>query len=196
MDCSVETCTSPAKLKGMCRLHYHRNWRLGTPTPKFGKNVSDTPLAVRFWSFVEKTDDCWRWTGAPTTFGYGKLKFKNAPLAAHRVAYELLVGPIPEGMSLDHLCHTRDLTCPGGKKCPHRLCVNPEHLEPVSGRENRMRGRSFAPVNAAKTECIHGHPFDAANTYITTKGTRVCRACTSASQRAYQKRVRRKKSPG
>jgi hypothetical protein len=91
---------------------------------------------------------------------------------AHRVAYELLVGEIPRGLHLDHVCHTRDLSCPGGPKCLHRRCINPEHLEPVPSLENTLRGG-----NSRKTHCVNSHEFTEANTRIESRGRRACRAC-------------------
>ena len=91
-------------------------------------------------------DGCWPWIGKRNHKGYGVLyqspgqKPRNQK--AHRVLYELLVGPIPEGMHLDHLCHGQDIECLGGVTCPHRSCVNPAHLEPVSPKENVNRGLS------------------------------------------------------
>ncbi|MFD7016051.1 HNH endonuclease signature motif containing protein [Streptomyces sp. NPDC059928] len=79
------------------------------------------------------------------------------------MAYELLVGPIPAGLHLDHLCRVR-------------RCVNPAHLEAVTCAENLRRGTSFAAVNSAKTECVHGHPFDEENTYFSRR-QRDCRTC-------------------
>jgi hypothetical protein len=118
-----------------------------------------------------------------------KVGGKNA--YAHRVAYELLIGAVPNDLTLDHLCHTRDAACPGGRTCPHRRCVNPAHLEPVSGRVNRLRGRSPAAANVHKTHCPKGHPYDEANTYVNpAHGGRVCRTCNNEAQRAYQLRKR------
>ncbi|MEU7240240.1 HNH endonuclease signature motif containing protein [Streptomyces sparsogenes] len=93
---------------------------------------------------------------------------------AHRFAYETLVGPIPEHLQLDHLCRVRH-------------CVNPDHLEPVSSRENTRRGRSQAGINGRKTHCQKGHPFDSANTYV-WKGSRACRTCRSEYARLRRER--------
>lgn len=89
---------------------------------------------------------------------------------AHRVAYELLIGPIAAGLELDHLCRTH-------------ACVNPAHLEPVTGQVNLLRGVGFPATNAAKTHCPQGHEYTAENTYWSKKGQRGCRACTAEKQR-------------
>lgn len=102
---------------------------------------------------------------------------------AHRVAYEVFVGPIPAGLHLDHLCHTRDLGCPGGPSCLHRRCINPHHLEPVTIQENTLRGG-----NSRKTHCAQGHKFTDANTYVDNRGRRTCRACNNAAVKRYQAR--------
>lgn len=96
---------------------------------------------------------CWLWTGINgTRDGYGK--FQPSPgqpkQMAHRWSYEAFIGPIPEGMQIDHLCHTDDTECPGGRDCVHRRCVNPEHLEAVTASENTMRQRHY---ERARTEC-------------------------------------------
>lgn len=132
-------------------------------------------------------DQCWPWTGKLTDAGYGKAGRAGM---AHRFVYERMVGPIPEGKSLDHTCHSRDRSCRGGKTCAHRRCVNPAHLEPVTKRENDLRGRAFVAVNAEKTHCLQGHPYDSANTRLTPKGRRVCRACTRRWVSEYKTRRR------
>lgn len=115
---------------------------------------------------------CWTWTGG-TTRGYGRIRIGAGRFYVHRVAYEALVGPIPEGMQLDHLCRNRS-------------CVNPEHLEPVTCRTNLMRGDTKAAHYAARAECPHGHAYDKANTYLRPGGGRACRAC----RREYERRRR------
>lgn len=81
-----------------------------------------TPMEERFWAKVEKTDTCWNWT-ASTVAGYGQLKIDGRPIRAHRISYELMVGPIPAGMFVDHRCH-------------QRACVNPEHLRLATPKQN------------------------------------------------------------
>jgi hypothetical protein len=136
----------------------------------------------RFWEYVDRGggDECWLWTGGIKPEGYGDIWWHGAMRRAHRVSYELLVGPIPDGLELDHLCHSRDRTCNAGNNCTHRKCVNPAHLEAVTSQVNVSRSLSPPALNAAKTECVHGHPFDDGNTRIRRDGTRACRQCDRA----------------
>lgn len=132
-------------------------------------------LPSRFWPRVEKTETCWIWRGAIfKRWGYGYIKVGKKHRRAHRVAYELCVGTIPEGLSLDHLCR-------------NRLCVNPAHLEPVTHRENVLRGVGITAKHARQTHCLHGHPFDATNT-IHKDGGRICRICDRANKRNWYRR--------
>ena len=135
-------------------------------------------LPDRFWNKVEvQANGCWHWTGSRNESGYGKIKdpLRRNPVRAHRWAYEVFRGPITG--FLDHTCHGRDLNCKGGVSCLHRRCVNPDHLEPVTNRENLLRGRTFAARHAAKTHCLRGHEFAPDNTYVDSLGRRYCRAC-------------------
>lgn len=94
---------------------------------------------------------------------------------AHRVAYELFVAEIPEGFDLDHLCRNRG-------------CVNPDHLEPVTRRENLLRGETIPARNARITHCPQGHPYDAENTRIRPCGRRRCAACNREAARRWRAR--------
>jgi hypothetical protein len=133
-----------------------------------------TPVVVeRFWKKVEKGEGCWIWTGAAGSEGdYGNYRAGRRFVSAHRFAYEISVGPIPSGLEIDHLCRVT-------------LCVNPAHMEPVTGEENRRR------KYAAIVRCAHGHPYDEANTYIRKSGGRDCRACIRVRVRNYIERRRK-----
>lgn len=125
-----------------------------------------------FWQRVQKTDTCWLWTGALNSYGYGTLSRwtdgKRRQLRAHRVAYELLVGPIPEGLVLDHLCRVK-------------VCVNPAHLEAVTDRVNIYR------AIVMPTHCPHGHRYtDRRN----GRGERVCVECIRIKNAAYTAKER------
>ena len=129
----------------------------------------DPRLPERFWAKVSPVPNtgCWMWTGYCTPLGYGKAWRHPRVWLAHRLAYHALVGAIPDGLELDHLCRA-----PG--------CVNPIHLEPVTHRENCLRGTGFSAANARKTHCIHGHEFSPTNTLRKKGGRRLCRICRRA----------------
>jgi len=119
---------------------------------------------------------CWLWTGMDNGHGYGLLKVNRRKLMAHRLVYQMLAGPIPEGLQIDHLCRV------------HR-CVNPAHLEPVTCRENLLRGETFQAANAAKTHCIRDHEFTPENTRL-VPGGRACRTCERDYGRDWQRNRR------
>jgi hypothetical protein len=111
---------------------------------------------------------------------------------AHRVAYELFVGPIPSGKSIDHECHNGNPDCEAGDRCPHRACVNPDHLKPKSLKANiRASPHCGAAKNARKIDCKNGHPLKGRNV-VTIAGKRVCRKCRRAKDRAYKQREDRR----
>jgi len=124
-------------------------------------------------------DACWPWAGNISAAGYGRRTVaRGRQEKAHRLVYQQLVGPIPDELQLDHLCHTRDPVCPGGPSCQHRRCINPRHLEPVKQLENWSRGRSMSRQNLDRKACSNGHPFTPQNTYRHRgKGGRTYRRC-------------------
>ncbi|WP_329308324.1 HNH endonuclease signature motif containing protein [Streptomyces microflavus] len=139
---------------------------------------------------------CWLFRGAKTGGGYGNIYIDGKYRPAHRVAYELFVGPVPEDLELDHMCHNES-DCPGGKDCPHRACCNWGHLQPSTHRENDVRGKSLFAVNAAKTHCDQGHEFTPENTYARKdrkpgNTARECRRCRATNQARYRQRVKLK----
>lgn len=133
-------------------------------------------VAERFWSKVEKTDSCWLYTGSNNN-GYGQFWTGTKNSLAHRFSYEL-VAKIPEGLHIDHLCRVRN-------------CVNPEHLEPVTNKENVLRGEGYTAKKARQTHCIRGHELSGKNLAITVKGYRRCNKCNVIRT---LKCVRRKRS--
>lgn len=130
----------------------------------------------RFWAKVNKTDSgCWKWTSEISHKGYGRVWWNRRLLFAHRVAYEIENGPIPDGLCVDHLCR-------------NRACVRPDHMELVTPKENVRRGLKVA----LKTHCVHGHRFEGRNVY-TEPGTgwRACRTCRKIRQLVRRGRSRR-----
>ena len=123
------------------------------------------------WIVAE--NGCHLWQGARTSNGYGEVRVEGRPQYVHRVRYEREVGPIPDGMELDHYA------CDNGAGG----CCNPAHERPASHRENTLRGHGVTATNAAKTHCPLGHPYDDANTYVTPRGERNCRACDRLDSR-------------
>lgn len=140
----------------------------------------------RFWSKVEKSEGCWLWIAATNDHGYGYISIDGRMVRAHVFAYEQEFGPVPDGMVLDHTCHTSDVSCEGGRSCVHRRCVRPSHLTPTTNRQNVLSGKTLAGDNARKTECSKGHPFNDENTYVAPDGSRKCRMCRRATSAKYR----------
>ena len=146
-------------------------------------------MGARFWSKVDKNGpipisnpglgQCWLGLASVDHGGYGRIglpyvrgnKYHPKWTGAHRVAYELCIGPIPEEKQCDHLCRNPQ-------------CVNPSHIELVSARENTMRSKSFSAFNARKIHCPQGHPYDLFNTYIDKLNRRYCKICSAARSRS------------
>lgn len=172
--CSAPDCPAPVRARGLCNRHYLRAWNDGTLDL-----VADLPNAKeRFWAKVQigTDDECWPWVASRCREGYGRFNANDIELPstlAHRIAFTWCVGAIPEGMTLDHLCRNTS-------------CVNPSHLEVVTASENSRRA---VPWNRGKAACIHGHPFDEANTYVAADGRRSCKACRARVQAARKRHV-------
>lgn len=123
------------------------------------------------------TEDCWLYArGGLNSDGYATLAHKGKTYLLHRVMYENFVGKIPPGLVVDHLCRVR-------------RCINPSHLEPVTNKENVLRGEGLTALNARRTHCIRGHEFDPTNTR-TNKGKRYCRTCDYGHMRKYRERIK------
>lgn len=128
-------------------------------------------LPPRVASKIDASGECWLWTGGLNRNGYGRTTHPDTQrtVAAHRLVYEVLIGPIPAGMQLDHLCRVR-------------RCVNPHHVEPVTQRVNLLRGETIAARAAATEACPAGHPYAGRNLYIAPSGDRRCRECHKIAQ--------------
>lgn len=173
--CTAEGCAKPHDSHGYCGMHRFRLLNHGSL-----ELPPRATLMERLWQRIERADNgCWLWTGPTTTGGYANFAcFHNGeskPHRVHRLVYELLVEPIPEGLQIDHLCHSSATGCRG--VCRHRLCVNPAHLEPVTPAENVRRAAALI------THCPQGHPYDEANTVVRKDGARSCHACDLVRQR-------------
>lgn len=130
-------------------------------------------------------DACWPWTGRANAAGYGiavRPGDRTRGTSAHRLVWELINGPAPDGSHIDHICHD-PAVCAGGANDPHRRCVNPRHLALSTPRENTLRSNGPSALNALRTHCIHGHEFTSENTYIYPSGARECRTCQRAHDR-------------
>lgn len=177
--CSVDGCVKPHKAHGWCHTHYMR-WRRSGAT-----DVPPAPTSEdRFWSKVDKDgpNGCWVWTAARCRDGYGVFSPRHSgQLKAHRFAYELLIGPIPDGLVIDHLCR-------------NTACVNPAHLEPVTPKTNVLRGVSAAAQAKRRTHCIRGHEYTPENTSIYNGGNgrvgRRCLTCRREDMRVKRQRAR------
>jgi hypothetical protein len=145
-------------------------------------------IVRRFWTRVRKpadsdADGCWLWTGGKVGSGmpdgYGVFKVRGKTVMVHRFAYELLVGPIPDGQELHHVCE-------------NTLCVRPgpEHVQSLTVPEHRRTGEGFAAREARQTHCKHGHPLEGDNLFL-RDGKRVCRTCRQEICRKWRQRQKR-----
>jgi hypothetical protein len=185
--CTVEDCNEPHHGRGFCRAHYYQMRRDGK-----GAGGARSTLEQRFWSKVDKNGplpvqrpelgNCWVWISAKHDLVYGMILVDTPPMkGAHRVGYELMVGPIPDGLVLDHLCR-------------RPRCVRYDHVEPVPQPVNIARGeapallREWDAKRRGQTHCKYGHEFTPENTRVRRNGRRACRACGRARFSAWRKR--------
>lgn len=173
-ECSVEECSKDKWARGWCQQHYNQWKNHGDPTI-FIYGPRSTPIDERFWSRVDAEGDCWLWTGPLNQDGYGRFWDGKRVRRTHKWAYEYLVGAVPLGFELDHLCRVT-------------ACVNPDHLEPVTHAENMRRG--IAGFRKDKQFCKRGHEFVPENIYTKSNGGRQCRECTLQSNARIRERKR------
>ena len=143
------------------------------------KQINMPTVEERFWSKVDKTDSCWIWVGGRMSAGYGTFTSFGRNILPHRYSYKLFKGDIPEGKQIDHLCR-------------NTICVNPNHLEAVTQKENLLRGVGICAQNSRKTHCIHGHEFTKENTRFITLG-RQCKECCKNNDLKRRKKLLLKK---
>jgi hypothetical protein len=182
--CGIGDCGKRAKRRGLCPKHWERQAAGKDPAAPSWHDLTDEE---RFWPKVDKNGPiprerpdlgpCWVWIAGKTGSGYGAFGIGHTEIdLAHRWCYRLLVGPIPDGLEIDHLCR-------------NRACVRPDHLEPVPHRTNILRSPiTPATINAGKAYCDHDHEFTPENTRIKKDGTRECKECRREITRRYRAR--------
>lgn len=169
--CSIDGCEEATHARGWCSMHYKRWRRNGDPEVLV---IASDPGA-RFWSKVRIIPDCcWEWQAGTTPYGYGHFSLDGRKVVAHRHAYESLIGPVPEGLQLDHLCR-------------NPACIRPDHLEPVTASENVRRG-DMGRERRHQTHCVNGHLYDDENTYWKPNGMRGCLACRRRTSRRWHQK--------
>lgn len=131
-------------------------------------------MTVKRLRDLASTTPCWITDVAPNSSGYSYKRVNGTKLPYHRYLYQLFMGPVPSALQLDHLCR-------------NRWCVNPDHLEPVTRRENILRGISFSAINARKKECPHGHSYEEESVNVQLYKQRICRTCKAEANVRYRR---------
>ncbi|WP_074133296.1 HNH endonuclease signature motif containing protein [Mycolicibacterium houstonense] len=178
MDCIETECAEPPKTRGYCRIHYFRALRSG----KIEKLPALT-IKQRIEANIRRStsSSCWEWTGTLVN-GYGQISVSGKRVGAHRVSYEAFVGPIPDGLHIDHLCRNPP-------------CVNPQHLEPVTPGENSRRGALYPSLRGIRGCKKHGQADGFVGVYWSKRdncereGWR-CRICQRVRTRKYKAKIR------
>lgn len=169
--CVVEGCSARVRCRERCAKHYNRAMATGELKPTYQRK--NRSADDKFWAMVEPAGplECWNWRGAVNRMGHGRFVPSGysgrGAIMAHRWSYQSLIGDVPDGLVLDHLCRNPS-------------CVNPWHLDPVTQQVNILRGIGQAAMNAAKTHCPQGHEYDV----IDRNGYRMCRTCKREHGRA------------
>lgn len=169
--CSISECERRSHTRGWCKAHYERWRRHGNPLTIL-KLTREPSLEKKFFAHLDKeieSGGCWIWKGGTHARGYARIGHNMQRYYAHRVSYELHFGPIPNNLTIDHLCR-------------NKACVNPAHLEAVSIRTNLLRGRGFSGMNARKTHCKYGHPLTEGNIYRQPSKPAHHRACLTCNR--------------
>lgn len=180
--CSVDGCGGEHYAKSLCCKHYSKMRYHTVPGLREvvnarnrhrGQVLATNPNRYqKFFDRVEFTDSCWLWVGPKLPNGYGRVSWMGKLTLTHRIAYEMLVGPIPSGLTIDHLCRVR-------------ACLRPDHLEPVALYINVMRGLNPTAINKRKTHCPRGHLLTPGNLVpsVAKRGARSCLACSRINAR-------------
>lgn len=169
--CSIDGCEKPGNAaRGWCWTHYSRWHTNGDPNilgPRGERGTIIADPVERFWSKVDKTEGCWYWRGSRRRRGgYGSMFFEGRIWSAHRLSYTWFVGPIPDGLVLDHVCR-------------EPACVRPDHLEPVTVAVNSSRAAS----HRGSRRCRQGHEMTGENRVVRSDGGTHCRECANEAQR-------------
>jgi len=192
--CSIGDCGRPVIARGLCSRCYQRAEAAGE-LDHYGRQYRTFEESLALAMEAETDEGCWPWPAVHPTNGYPtSVLAAGVRVKAYVASWTALNGPVPDGKTLDHQCHTRSTTCAGGPTCRHRRCVRPDHLTPAT-RSEQQRWR---PSYTSPT-CPRGHERTEANTAIQKRSDgsehRRCRECTKEDGRAYYARKKKERIP-